>query len=291
MLDFRIETFLTVCQTMNFTRAAQLLHITQPAVSQHIHALEQQYGARLFHYEGKQLSLTQAGQILRQAATTMRHDARHLQDTIRQLGVRRRMCFGATLTIGEYVMPGPLLRLLKQQPELELRMIMGNTAQLLELLDRGEIDFAIVEGFFPKQAYDGLVYRRERYLPVCAPGYRFARPVSLLEDLLGERLLIREPGSGTREVLERTLREHNLTVRDFRCLTELGGLDVIKSLACAGAGVAFFYLPVVQRELEAGLLREIPLKDFSVTHAFTFLWRRGSVFADDCRRIFQLLEP
>ena len=137
MLDFRIETFLTVCQTMNFTRAAQLLHITQPAVSQHIHALEQQYGARLFHYEGKQLSLTQAGQLLRQAATTMRHDARHLQDTIRQLGVRRRMCFGATLTIGEYVMPGPLLRLLKQQPELELRMIMGNTAQLLELLDRG----------------------------------------------------------------------------------------------------------------------------------------------------------
>ena len=151
MLDFRIETFLTVCQTMNFTRAAQLLHITQPAVSQHIHALEQQYGARLFHYEGKQLSLTQAGQLLRQAATTMRHDARHLQDTIRQLGVRRRMCFGATLTIGEYVMPGPLLRLLKQQPELELRMIMGNTAQLLELLDRGEIDFAIVEGFSPSR--------------------------------------------------------------------------------------------------------------------------------------------
>ena len=177
MLDFRVETFLTVCQTKNFTRAAQLLHITQPAVSQHIHALEEQYGTKLFRYEGKQLFLTPAGQLLQQTAATMRHDAQHLEQDIRQLSSRREIHFGATLTVGEYIMPVPLERLLAREPDIQLRMTAANTADLLRLLDQGEIDFAIVEGFFSKQAYDSLTYRRERYLPVCAPGYPCPQPV------------------------------------------------------------------------------------------------------------------
>ena len=116
MLDFRIETFLAVCQTMNFTRAAELLHITQPAVSQHIHALEAQYGVRLFVYQGKQLHLTESGRLLYQTAVTMRHDALRLRDALRQADGRRHLRFGATLTVGEYIMPGPLRRLLEQDP-------------------------------------------------------------------------------------------------------------------------------------------------------------------------------
>ena len=132
--------------------------------------------------------------------------------------------FGATLTIGEYVMPAPLARLLAAEPNVSLRMVVANTAELLRGLDRGDIDFAIVEGFFEKSEYDSLSYLTERYVAVCAPGYRFRQPVHTLEDLLGERLLTREPGSGTREILERRLREHNLTVRDFRAVTEIGSL-------------------------------------------------------------------
>ena len=290
MLDFRVETFLTVCQTMNFTKAAELLHITQPAVSQHIHALEQQYGTKLFCYEGKLLSLTKSGQMFYQTAATVRHDAQHLRDAIHQSASRRRMHFGATLTIGEYIMPGPLARLFRQEPDIELRMMVANTKELLRMLDGGEIDFAIVEGFFEKQSYDSLPYRTEQYLPVCASNYACAGPVAGLEDLLGERLLIREPGSGTREVLERVLEERNLTVQDFCQLTELGSLNTIKSLVCAGMGISFFYRPVVEAELNAGLLREIPLKDWAITHNFTFLWRKGSVFQSYYREVFQLLQ-
>ena len=76
MLDFRIETFLEVCRTMNFTKAAKRLHITQPAVSQHIRALERQYKTKLFAYAGKQLCLTEVGRMVLQTATTMHHDAR-----------------------------------------------------------------------------------------------------------------------------------------------------------------------------------------------------------------------
>ena len=263
MLDFRVETFLAVCQTMNFTRAAEQLHITQPAVSQHIRALEEQYGTKLFRSQGKQLQLTESGRIFFRTAAAMHHDDLRLREAIHQENTRRRLRFGATLTIGEYIMPAPLLRLLEREPDIQLYMLAANTQELLKLLDQGELDFAIVEGY--------------------------SHPVRQMGDLLEERLLVREPGSGTRNVLERALEARNLGVRNFRRVTELGSLNLIKSLVCAGAGISFFYQPVVRRELESGQLREIPLEDCSIYHDFTFLWRRGSLFAADYREIFSLL--
>ena len=289
MLDFRVETFLAVCQTMNFTRAAEQLHITQPAVSQHIRALEEQYGAKLFRSQGKQLQLTESGRLFFRTAAAMHHDDLRLRETIHQENTRRRLRFGATLTIGEYIMPAPLLRLLEREPDIQLYMLAANTQELLKLLDQGELDFAIVEGYFDKQAYDSLVYCTQRYIPVCASEYPFSHPVRQMEDLLEERLLVREPGSGTRNVLERALEARNLGVRNFQRVTELGSLNIIKSLVCAGAGISFFYQPVVRRELESGQLREIPLEDCSIYHDFTFLWRRGSLFAADYQEIFSLL--
>ena len=289
MLDFRVETFLAVCQTMNFTRAAEQLHITQPAVSQHIHALEEQYSTKLFRSQGKQLQLTESGRLFFRTAAAMHHDDLRLREALHQENTRRRLRFGATLTIGEYIMPGPLHRLLEREPDIQLYMLTANTQELLKLLDQGELDFAIVEGYFDKQAYDSLVYCTQRYIPVCSAEHPFSHPVRRLEDLLEERLLVREPGSGTRNVLERALEVRNLSVRNFRRVTELGSLNLIKSLVCAGAGISFFYQPVVQRELEAGQLREIPLEDCSIYHDFTFLWRRGSLFAADYREIYSLL--
>ena len=290
MLDLRVETFLTVCETMNFTRAAQALHITQPAVSQHIHALEEQYGTKFFCYQGHQLYLTDSGKLFRRIAATVRHDALRLREALDQIQ-HRPLHFGATLTIGEYSMALPLQRLLSQKPDLPLRMLTANTQELLSLLDRGDIDFAIVEGNFDRQAYDSLVYSTHRFIPVAAPGYSFSRPVEKMEDLLGERLLVREPGSGTRNVLEPALESRNLSVESFSRVTELGNLNLIKSLVMAGVGISFFYEPVVREPLEKGLLEEIPLKDCSIFHDFTFLWQRGSAFAQEYREIFSLLAP
>ena len=177
MLDFRVETFLTVCQTMNFTRAAEQLHITQPAVSQHIRALEEEYGTKLFTYRGKQLHLTESGQLFLRTAATMRHDVMRLRDLMQRANERRYLRFGATLTIGEYIMPNPLMRLMQHEPELQIRMLTANTRELLKLLDEGVLDFAIVEGYFDNQVYDSIVYCTKRFIPVCSPYYQFSHPV------------------------------------------------------------------------------------------------------------------
>lgn len=287
MLDFKIDTFLAVCRHMNFTRAAEELNITQPGVSRHIHQLEEEYGVRLFEFEGKKAALTPAGHLILEAAQTVKHDDRFLRDQLSRLaGGERQLHFGATLTAGAYVMPGAISGYLALHPHARVRMEVANTHSLLERLDEGRLDFAIVEGFFDKDAYAYRAYCSEPYMAVCAPDYPLASTVNKLADLLSERLIIREPGSGTRTVLEKHLELQNLALEDFEQVMEISNIDAIKKLVMAGCGVTFLYGAAVREELDSGRLCQIPLKDFAYVHDFTFLWRKNSVFPERYDRLF-----
>lgn len=287
MLDFRMETFLAVCQCMNFTRASEKLNITQPAVSQHIRFLEKHYNTKLFRYEGKKLRLTGAGEMLRNASLTMMHDEISLQSAMVKSEEEEEIRFGATRTVGDVLMGSILEKYLRKYPDADIHMIVDNTQGLLKRLDDGEIDFALVEGFFKKTEYDFRKFSDENYIAVCSPGYPFQKTPDRTEDLFGERLLMREKGSGTREVLERWLDAHNLSAEDFDKVMEVGSLHTITELTKAGCGITFLYEVAVREELRTGALMRIPLKDFRVSHEFTFIWRRGSIYADRYREVFR----
>ena len=287
MLDFRMETFLAVCQCMNFTRASEKLNITQPAVSQHIRFLEKHYDTKLFRYEGKKLKLTRAGEILRSASLTMMHDEISMLSEMQKSGGNEEVRFGATRTVGDVLMGEVLERYLDQYPDANIHMYVENTKELLKRLDEGKIDFALVEGFFKKNEYDFQKYSEEEYIAVCAPGYQFKQTPEQIEDLFGERLLLRDQGSGTRDVLERYLDSQNFSLGDFEKQMEAGSLHTIKELAKAGCGVTFLYKVAVQEELNNGTLVRIPLKDFKLSHEFAFIWRRGSIYVDRYREIFR----
>lgn len=170
MLDFRVETFLAVCRHMNFTKAARELSITQPAVSHHIRYLEQAYGAALFRHNGKRLQLTEAGEILRRTLLTMKHDEQHLQKRMQQAATGTRdYSFGATLSVAEFMLNEALGRFLHLHPDSRIRMQVADTKVLLSKLDSGELDFAVVEGDFPKAEYDFFVFGTEEYVAAAAP--------------------------------------------------------------------------------------------------------------------------
>ena len=287
MLDFRMETFLTVCQFMNFTRASEKLNSTQPAVSQHIRFLEEHYHAKLFRYEGRKLKLTEAGEILRNASLTMMHDEQSMQNRMIAGESSEELYFGATRTIGDVLMGKILKKYMDQYPDARIRMIVENTRELLRRLDEGSIDFALVEGFFQKNEYECIRFSDEPYIAVCAPDYPFRGQPEVIEDLFGERLLLREEGSGTREVLERCLNAQNFSVSDFDRIAETGSLQAIKELTKAGCGITFLYGTAVQEELKDGTLIQIPLRNFQVYHEFNFIWRRGSIYGDRYREIFR----
>ncbi|HJA12107.1 MAG TPA: LysR family transcriptional regulator [Candidatus Mediterraneibacter merdipullorum] len=287
MLDFRMETFLTVCQFMNFTRASEKLNITQPAVSQHIHFLEKHYHAKLFRYEGRKLKLTGAGEILRNASLTMMHDELSMRSEMQRTEEETELRFGATRTVGDILMGKILDRYVRAYPDVRVRMLVENTQELLKCLDEGTIDFALVEGFFQKSEYDHQKYSDERYIAVAASDYPFQKEPECIEDLFQERLLLREEGSGTREVLERYLDARNLSVADFRRVMEVGSLQTIRELTKAGCGITFLYETAVSEELRDGTLRQILPETFHISHEFSFIWRKGSIYAGQYREIFR----
>lgn len=286
MLDFRIYTFLTVCETMNFTQASQILHITQPAVSQHIHALEDIYNTKLFTQKGKKLFLTESGQLLYNSMNIINHDINHLKETIKDISSCTSLNFGTTLTIGEYIMPSILSSILKEKPHIKINMLVDNTENLLKKLDSGKIDFAIVEGFFSIQKYDSYIYKTERFIPVCSPKYPLNNHPLTLKDLLNEQLIIRELGSGNRDLLEQNLLENSISIKDFTYIKEIGNINVIKNLVKQGFGISFFYESVVKEEIQNNSLVEIPLSDFSISHNFSFIWQKESIFASHYKDIF-----
>lgn len=281
MLDFRIDTFLTVCEYMNFTKAAEALCITQPAVSQHIKFLEKTYNTKFFEYEGKKIRLTKSGKIFYQTVATMKHDEQYLKEKITEekLGVKK-LKFGATLTIGEFILPLRLSDYLKKNNNMELTMIVENTKELLNKLEHGEIDFALVEGYFLKSEYSYCIYSKEKYICVAGKDYKFKRQPSELEDLLEETLIVREKGSGTRDILEKNLERQNLNISDFSKVIEIGNINAIKELAKNNNGVTALYEVAVKDELEKGSLKKIEIKDLQKTHDFYFIWRKNSVFND-----------
>ena len=181
------------------------------------------------------------------------------------------------------------------EPEATVHVTVANTTDLLRSIDEGKLDFALVEGYFSGGDYDYQIYSTEKYIPVAGAAYQLqasSRGKKLLrtEDLLSEPILIREQGSGTREVLERILEGKNLAVRDFRKIHEINNLQVMKYLIREGRGITFLYEAAVRQEIEQGILREIRLKDFSVEHDFYFVWRKGSIYGSEYKEIFKQLK-
>lgn len=289
MIDFRIDTFLAVCRNMNYTKAAAELNITQPAVSQHIRYLEGVYQTKLFDYNNKKIGLTDTGRMLQDAAVTMKHDERSLKTAILEKNeVTAALNFGVTLTIGEYCIPKQVAAYVKEHPGSRIKVVVNNTKELLGELNRGEIDFAIVEGNFAKNEYDSELYSRQELVSVCAYNHRFEREPERLEDILRETLLIREKKSGGREVLERSLEGKNLSIADFGSSIEVSSIKTIKELVKQDCGISFLYEAAVEEDIRNKQLRKIELKDFSIWHDMMFIWRKNSIYTDHYRDLFRL---
>ena len=290
MLDFRMDTFLEVCRCRNYTRAAENLNITQPAVTQHIQYLQNHYGARLFVYRNKQLTLTREGELLRNATLTMRHDEEKLKRDMGDLKAgRRSIRFGATLTIGEYLLPERVAAYMKRNPATDLHMVVEDTKSLLRRLNEGELDFAVVEGYFRKSEYDFILWSHEPYICVRGPGYPLPDGPLHLGDLFSRELILRNDGSGTRDVLVKALEGTNHHLCDFHHIIEISDLFVIKELVKRGCGITFLYRKAVERELADQSILQVELADFQISHEFTFLWRKNSVFEPEFRQVFHEL--
>ena len=239
MLDHRIETFLTLCEVMNYRETADLLHITQPAVTQHIQFLEKKYGCKLFTYKNRRLIKTDAAKILEEYARAMRYHEESVQQRLRDGGVRE-LKIGATKTIGDYVITNQIHRYLSNKDN-ALTLIEDNTEHHLKLLEDNQLDFAIVEGYFDKKHFDSQCMRREPFVGICRKDHPFAGRQITIEELLAETIIHREEGSGTRAILEQKLQGYNESLNRFKNHICISSFKLILDLVKEGFGVSFVY--------------------------------------------------
>ncbi len=281
MLDPKIETFLTICKYMNFTKAADELHLTQPAVSSQMKRLEEFYGCQLFVYENKQLTLTQIGKAVYDSMNRMENQEIYLRKQIQFIQTKKRnIRFGATMTIGEFLLADVIADYLKTYPDSSIQMEVTNTKNLLNKLDNAELDFAFIEGNFSKKRYKSYPFKKSRIIPVCGPNCDCKNRTVSLNDLMNERLIIREPGSGTRDIFESILHSRNHETNEFSSVIEVGNMNAIKDLLLRSVGISFLYEDVVKGELEQGHLFEIQLSGWDILHRMSAVWRRENEHTD-----------
>lgn len=277
MIDSRVATFLDVCKTMNYTRTAENLNMTQPAVSQHIHGMEEFYGVKIFSYKNKKLELTNQGKYLKKHLETISHDVKYLQESVQKIKTRTKIKIGATLSIGEFYLPDRLSDFMNRNPKLDISLTIADTRELLFRLDSGDVDFILCEGYFDKNEYAYKLIKTEEMCIMCSAEYDI-RNIKELKDLFEHPMLCRENGSGTREIFENYLHEYNYSFENFISVSEFTSPHLIKKLLLDGLGISVLYKTVVEEEIQKKSLKIIKIPGFQVSHEFNAVWKQNSAF-------------
>lgn len=286
MLDYRLDTFLTLCEELNYTKTAKKLHITQPNVSQHIKYLEEYYNIELFKYKNRKLSLTKEGEKLRNLIIRLNSESKKVKLMMEEKDKEKTtLNFGATLTIGEYIMPDIIKNL--DLDKYKILMRVENTKALLWELQNSIIDFAIIEGHFDKSRYDTFLFSKEKFIGITS--YKNNKNYTL-DDLFSERLIIREQGSGTREVFEHVFFDNNLSTESFKDILEIGNMNAIQKLVSENIGISFLYERATREFMKKKLIREINIENLNIYREFNFVVLKDNKDKKKYMEIFNLLK-
>lgn len=273
MIDLKLESFLSVVKNRSYTKAAMELGLTQPAISHHMKLLEDHYGRKLLTYQNRTMHLTEAGEMVLDHAESLKARERVIMERLQHMEDRKKeRKFGATLTIGEFTLSGILPELLGHFDHEHLTMLVDNTKNMLKMLKEGEIHFALVEGLINKDAYKTRLLKTCAFVLVAAPGHRLTKKAEVrVDDLLSEVLIIREEGSGSREILERGLIERNRTLQSFRDTIVMGNVNIMKRMVEAGMGISLMYRDAALLEIKEKRLIEVPISDLTILREFNFV--------------------
>ena len=153
------------------------------------------------------------------------------------------------------------------------------------MLEKGELYFTILEGFFDKENYAYQLYKKERFVGTCCRECELAGKKLKLADIRSVGLVLREEGSGTREILEEILKENNFTIGSFPSVQEISNFIAIKELVKSNLGITFSYYPMVRKELEEGSLVELDIEDFEIYREFNYVYMKNSLFEDKYQKL------
>lgn len=269
MLEQKLYTFIKLAECESTTQTALELHMTQPAVSQQLKALETEYNIQLFNREGRRIILTNEGRQFYLMLKRMITMEQQFAEMIKQPAVKT-IRFGATLSISEGIMPELLPKMINHWKDIRFELTTQNTKELLRELEEGLIDFALIEGNFNQKKYAHSPIMKAKFSGFCQKGSPYKK-FKRLEECISAPLIVREKGSGTRTIFESECETYNISVENFLSSHEVDSIPVILNLVKSGAGITFAYDCAMQEGIKKGEIEEIVLENFSLERDFSFV--------------------
>ncbi len=282
MFDFRLQVFNTVANRLNFTKAAEELHITQPAVTKHIHEIENYFKIKLFERKGTKIKLTPAGITLLQHTNQLFTIYRNLEFEMNELahhhsGILR---IGSSTTVAQYVLPPVLAAFHQKFKDLQLKLTINNTELIEQALNAQQIDLGIIEGQSKNIQFKYTEFIKDELVLVANTKSRLAKKQLIsAEELLKIPLLLREPGSGTLEVIAHALKPIGIRLDDLKKEMELGSTESIKRYLLNADCMAFLSIHSILKELERNELSIIDIKGVAIARHFYFIQEHGQAAA------------
>ncbi|MFS8082880.1 MAG: LysR substrate-binding domain-containing protein [Ginsengibacter sp.] len=280
MSDFRLQVFRAVAQRLNFTKAASELFITQPAVTKHIHELERHYKVKLFDRNGSKIKLTSAGEILLQHTEQIFTLYQNLEFEMSALTQMRsgKLRIGASTTVAQYVLPPVLAEFHKKFPDIKIILTVNNTELIEKALLNNEIDLGIIEGRSKNRSLKYAEFLKDELVLVAAnKNMPIANEIIQPTQLTKIPLILREPGSGTLEVIIHSLKAFKIKLRDLNVEMQLSGTESIKSYLLHSETMAFLSRHSILNELQQNRLRIIDIKGLKIQRSFYFIQNQGAM--------------
>ena len=269
-----LEVFLAVAARLNFTRAAEDVHLSQPSVSVRIRELERELGVKLFEQLGRQVALTEAGSLLEPHARRVVaavDDARHAVEELQGLE-RGRVLLGASTTPGTYLVPAIIARFKKDHPQIEIRLSVKDTRHVEEGVLANDFDFGFVGGHLVSGEVEATPWIIDEIRLVVSPNHPFAtRKHIRLRDLKGEKFIFREAGSATQAAVSAALQDVSTEVER---VLEADNPGVAKQAVQSGLGVAFISLFAIRTELRAKTLKTVKVEGLSIRRELKIVHRK-----------------
>ncbi len=278
MFDFRLKVFNTVARRLNFTKASLELNISQPAVTKHIKEIEHALHLQLFERNGTKIKLTKAGEVLKKHTQKIIEIHQEIEFEMSEFQNKHKgnLRLGASTTIAQYVLPPLLAEFHQRFPEIKNSLVIQNTEQIETMLIEHSIDLGLIEGFSKNRNFHYKPFMKDEIVLVGKAQHPILKKKQIkIEELQCLSFVEREPGSGTLETIETTLKNHHISMFNLKTEMQLGNTESIKSYLQHSEAVAFLSVQSIVQELRNNQLAIIDIKNIEIPREFNFITAEG----------------
>jgi len=265
MLDWHdLQVFVAAADLENFSAAAQELHLSQPAITQRIRSLEKQLGVKLFERQGRRVYLSEAGAYLLPLARDLLRRNKRTEEMMQSLRgqVVGHLVIGCSTTTGKYLLPPLMARFCDRYSGVQATVRVGSRNRVLELLAGGQVHLAFTSALIPRREIRYRDFIQDQVVLIAPSAHPWSKQKEIApEELLQERLILREPGSGTYQAMETALLKHDINVDELQTVITVGNSEAIILAVEEGIGVGFVPKLAAQRCMRLGNIKVVPIAD------------------------------